>query len=166
LVDIVHNNEKLYRSVRADTDCVRFVGSLPQVSASAFNDRFQKPSVDRANLRTSPKESRKSISDGVILLCTTKIRQIDTIQVSPNIDGGPCHAFDVIHRPEEPNEDLPRGNCAHAQIEPSPQYETKSRFKKLKEALAQIANVEGWAIQPTIPSSTNQAVNAIDGQTP
>ena len=51
------------------------------------------------------------------------------------------YKIDVVPRPLPDNE-------AHAQIEPSPEYETKSVFRRLRERLAIIASEQEWEIPP------------------
>jgi hypothetical protein len=154
LASTVTNQEKLYRSVRF-TECVNVVGEPLRVSASAFNDAGQMPSVDRELLRSNPEDSKLSVTDGIIKLCTLKVRNIDFISVDATRPNDK-YAFDVIARPLSENDAPPSGNPAHAQIEPSPTYSNKSRFKKLKEALGQIADVEGWVIQPTQAANSSE----------
>ncbi|NEP76493.1 MAG: hypothetical protein F6K29_34100, partial [Okeania sp. SIO2G5] len=52
--------------------------------------------------------------------------------------------IDVIARTETEEGFKP----AHAQIEPSPEYQSKSGFKKLLERLAFLANQREWEILP------------------
>ncbi len=40
------------------------------------------------------------------------------------------------------------GNDAHAQVEHTPGTMTKNKFRKLKEALAFLANQKDWVIKP------------------
>ena len=130
----VADGELLYRSVRLSD--VRQVDSVPRLSASAFNDRDRKASVDVASLRASPGESKKNPLDGVAVLLTSEVRAVDlTVQKPPA-----SYVVDVWLRPEPDNR-------AHAQIEPTPDL-TGSRFDKLKEALVILASRRQWEVIP------------------
>lgn len=77
---------------------------------------------------------------------TSDVRKIDKVKKkSQNGADLIIYKIDVIHRPTE-------RNFAHAQIEPSPEYETKNIFRKLTESLAFLANQRikdyGWEIEP------------------
>jgi hypothetical protein len=139
----IENEELLYRSARADgSDYTNTCGCL-QVSSSAFNDRENKPSVDRSSLRTNPIEVKKSATDKVIALLTAEVRNITDVKVSGDEKDLRTHAVDALHRPilTDPK------NIAHSQIECDPEFENKSRFKKLKEALARLASKSGFVAE-------------------
>lgn len=109
------------------------------VSASAFNDRNKQPSVDRSLLKANPRLSKKDFACKVLEISCARIRRID-IEVTDKAlreDNIGRYAVDVFPRPltERPV------NLAHAQIEASPVM-TNSRFEKLKESLARIAEAE------------------------
>ena len=149
--DQVPNVEVLYRRVPSSTEYFASAPAECRLSSSAFNDRFQKPSVDLASKRAGPHETKLAESDGVVSLLTVDVRSIATIKNEGSAPGEPLvYYVDVIARPILPGNiagQLP--NLAHAQIETSPGLKTSSRFKKLKEALAQLASHRGWLIEPT-----------------
>ena len=131
----VSDDEWLHRRVRLG-ECKR-VQPPKQVSSSAFNDTGKKPSVDRAALRPAA-QTKMEASDGVVRLLTEKVRGIGIPIDAPN---PPNFEVDVWSRAEPEN-------AAHAQIEPIPNM-SSSRFYKLKEALARLAEQEDWVIEPT-----------------
>ena len=117
------------------------------ISSQAFSDRGLKPSVDRAILnKNDPSKTQVNLRDGVVSLLTSKIRKIDEVKKLAQ-DGKELTVYkiDVVHRPTETN-------FAHAQIEPSPEYETKNIFRKLTHSLAFLATQRirehGWEIDP------------------
>lgn len=143
----VANDESLYRSARKD-DIVSADGK-ERISSSAFKDKGRKPSVDRACLRASPEETKLSPTDGIIELIASEVRGITDIQINPQVDPPGFYDIDVVHRPIEADETTGRpANHAHAQIEAAPHPDTDSRFKKVKEKLAFLANRRGWLIRP------------------
>ncbi len=131
----VLDEEWLHRSVRV-SECQR-IQPPKRLSSTAFNDKGKKPSVDRAALRPAV-DSKIDASDGVVRLLTASVRGIGIPIVAPN---PPNFEVDVWVRwlPDNP---------AHAQIEPLPNM-SGSRFDKLKEALARLAEQEDWVIEPT-----------------
>lgn len=129
----VADDEWLHRSINK-TQC-RDIASV-KLSSTAFNDRYKKPSVDRAHMR-SAEQTKFSPTDGVVKLLTVNVRKVAIEQ--PDDNGN--YDVDVWSRPVG-------GNDAHAQIEPKPEM-TTSRFDKLKEALARLAAEHGWVIPPT-----------------
>lgn len=144
-LEAVGDDELLHRSVRAD-DCAIVDGRL-RISSQAFNDAKRKPSVDRKILRPNPEETRKSPTDGVAQLCAIEIRSEVRIPIDGNIQGGPVYAVDVIPRPiiSEPGS---AANPSHAQVEADPDWINDSRFKKLKDALARLAERREFALPP------------------
>lgn len=149
--DQVPDIEVLYRRVPSSTEYFTPAPGECRLSSSAFNDRSQKPSVDLASKRLGPQETRLVESDGVVSLLTVAVRSIATIKNEGSAPGEPAvYYVNVVPRPILPGNaqgQLP--NPAHAQIETSPSLKTSSRFKKLKEALAQLASRRGWLIEPT-----------------
>lgn len=128
----ITDDETLYRSVRV-TDG-RIENGCYRVSASAFNDRGQQPSVDRAALQTKgPEFSKKSPTDGILSLNAKEIRK-ERVQRN-NLD------FILDIKPDPVHD-----NQAHAVIVASPEYRNDQDFRKIKECLARLATVE---IQPT-----------------
>jgi hypothetical protein len=108
------------------------------VSANAFNDPQQKPSVDRAHLtRFDPQHTRWEQSDAIVSLMTHEVRAIRSV-IENTATGQPIgpYSFEVRPDPIQNHETLP-DNPAHAQIEADRQM-TGSAFKRLKEVLAQM----------------------------
>lgn len=142
----VYDRDELYRSVRAG-EYTTLNGKVA-FSASAFNDRERKPSVDVSSIRKDPRESRRSIADGVAKLVAGEIRGTCKIPIYDK-KGRPTgqHSVDVLHRPIE-NDPSEPDNPAHCQIECHPTIEDDNRFKRLKEALAVMANKYGWVVEP------------------
>lgn len=147
---MVGNDEILYRRVPARPECVAETDGQRIVSASAFNDRGRKPSVDRANLcGNNPSSCKNDEADGVAFLVTEHVRRIDSVRRPP-----PEQAFyrvDVVARPIPANSERGlRENPAHAQVESDPAMESDARFRKLKEALARLAR---WIVEPVFRES-------------
>lgn len=123
------------------------VNGTVRFSSTCFNDISAKVSVDRANLRTSAEEAKLSPSDGIIKLLAEDVREIGPI---PDPDGAEGYMIDVHPRPiYAGNPDGLPENISHAQIEAAPDFANQSRFKKLKEALARLAERNGWFITPS-----------------
>ena len=129
------DDEWLHRRVR-HAECHR-VQSPKLLSSSAFNDPGKRPSVDRAALRAAAL-TKVEANDGVVRLLTASVRGIGIPIAAPN---PPNFEVDVWARIEPET-------AAHAQIEPAPNM-SRSRFDKLKEALARLAETEDWVIEPT-----------------
>src|SRR6266478_5735074 len=68
----VYDYEELYRSVRPDE--YKTIEGKVNISASAFNDRERKPSVDRAWIDRDFKDIRKSPADGITKLIASEVR--------------------------------------------------------------------------------------------
>jgi hypothetical protein len=145
----VTDDELLYRSIPYTKlkDYIQQTNDGIAISSQAFSDRGLKPSVDRAILNENdPSKTQINPRDGVVSLLTSKIRKIDEVKKQSQ-DGEDLivYKIDVVHRPTETN-------FAHAQIEPSPEYETKNIFKKLTRSLAFLATQRireyGWEIAP------------------
>ncbi len=152
VTDFIANGEVLYRRV---PNAPGLYSTLPngdlRLSSTAFNDRGEKPSVDRAILRLSPEETKHEVKDGVVTLGASEIRSIVNIADTEAIDGEPLdYAIDVLYRPIlAGNPEGDAENLAHAQIEAAPAFKASSRFKKLKEALAVMASKHGWLVSPS-----------------
>jgi hypothetical protein len=70
-MDIVTDDEIIYRCVFYDRGLYRIVDQRLQLSSQAFADRNQMPSVDRATLRgNDPTQTQKNPEDGVVSLLT------------------------------------------------------------------------------------------------
>lgn len=144
---LISDDENIYRSIPNHPDMVTMVEGKPRFSSSAFNDRTQKVSVDQASLREYPEQSKMSETDGIVSLITAEVRAIDSVA---DADSGLPYRIDVIERPIiAGNPDGLPENLAHAQVESAPELSNKSRFKKLKEALARLATNRGWLIGPS-----------------
>lgn len=144
--DVVANTEVLYRSVRNDPRYFRTVDGQLRFSSQAFADRNQRPSVDRARLRQcNPLLSKKSETDGIISLVTADVRAVEINHNNPN--GPTTYKIDVYAAPiqEGPGQ---IANLAHAEIRPTPEYETPGVFRKVLERLARLADQQGWSIPP------------------
>ncbi len=145
----VTDDELLYRSIPYTKlkDYIQQTNDGIAISSQAFSDRGLKPSVDRAILNENdPSKTQINLRDGVVSLLTSKIRKIDEVKKqSQDGENLIVYKIDVVHRPTETN-------FAHAQIEPSPEYETKNIFKKLTRSLAFLATQRireyGWEIAP------------------
>jgi len=148
-ISLVADEELLYRSIPQVkfNDYIHKINEEFKVSSQAFSDRGQKPSVNRATLDDhDPTKVQVNSKDAVVSLATSDVRKIDKVKKkSQNGADLIIYKIDVIHRPTE-------RNFAHAQIEPSPEYETKNIFRKLTESLAFLANQRikdyGWEIEP------------------
>lgn len=141
--DLIPDEEWVLRSVRPESAPMREGRRL--IHSEAFNDRWMKPSVDRANLKP-PEQAKRSPRDGVLKLQVQPVRCITTVihqerQVPYKVDviARPIHANNPDGEPENP---------AHAQVEVDPEFESRSRFNKLKDALSRLAAQNGWAIEP------------------
>lgn len=152
--EIVGNDETLYRRVSFGRNLYQIVDGRLRFSSTAFNDAAgSKPSVDRAVLRTGPEETKLLNTDGVTSLVTSAVRGIAVENLTPNGKSlilSSSYQIDVLARPIVAG-GTERENLAHAQIESEPEFLTKSRFNRLKEALAQLATARGWLIEPIAP---------------
>lgn len=147
--DAVADDELLYRCIFFGRDCYQIDGKIARVSSQAFTDRKQSPSVDRAKIcGFAPTWTQKDVKDGVISLLTTEVRMIDTIVTRNDKGKIICtYKIDVYPAPivDEPNL---QDNPAHAEIRPTPEYQSRSVFRKLLERLAFLANQREWEILP------------------
>jgi len=101
-------------------------------------------------MRASTDACKQRPTDGLLLLIADEVRKILLPQM--NNKGKPTgihYQIDVIHRPVELDnpQRLPE-NPAHSQIESTPDL-NGSRFNKLKEALARLAEKHGWLVKPS-----------------
>lgn len=147
MAEVIDNTEALFRVVRNSpgVEYRTLADGTVVVCSSAFNDKARQPSVDREKLRNDPRDCAFNPDDGIIKLIAQEVREIDSVKIGP--DGELTYDIDVIHRPLEQTETLP-ANPAHAQVEYTPGEMSGSKFKKLKEALAYIANRHAWVIKP------------------
>lgn len=131
---------------RVPRESASFRDGRYQIHSEAFNDRWMKPSVDRAILRTAV-GAQRSPTDGICKLGVMGVRTITT--VIHHASQTP-YVVDVLPRPiRAGNPDNEPENPAHAQVEVDPNFENASRFKKLKDALSRLAAVNGWVIEPS-----------------
>ena len=144
----VDNGEVLYRSVRADCDEYRVDEGRLRITANAFKDSCNKPSVDRSSMRLDPRESRLGPTDGVASLVTVDVRKIGPLTIAAP-GGRVSYAVDVQHRPIQQSASDVKENLAHCQIECNPDIK-RNHFKKLKEALAYLASQRGWSVEPSV----------------
>jgi hypothetical protein len=147
LEDSVADNELLYRCVfyktSDGTKTYKVEGDKAYVSIYAFRDAASAPSVDRALLcRQNPTYTQKNTEDGVVVLICQDVRLIDSV-VQKDSKGKEEFTYKIDVLPRR----LP-DNDAHAQIEPTPTYRSKSVFRKLLERLAFLANQREWEILP------------------
>lgn len=149
--DFVQDDEVLYRSVRGkygEEYAYDNIGKL-KISSEAFRDRERKPSVDRAELKEfNPSLSKRSDTDGIISLIAADVRAIGTVKTKIQNTETTVHAVDVIYDP------IPE-NPAHSQIVVNPEFfgsKNKQRnvFKLLQFALAELAEKNGWTLEPSI----------------
>jgi hypothetical protein len=134
--ECVGADEVLHRSVRREWAVFR--GGKLTLTSQAFNDTGLKPSVDRAKMR-SAEESKRGPTDGICSLIADEVRGITTVL---HQQSKMPYEVDVKWRPILPE------NPAHAQIEVEPEFENKTRFNKLKDALCRLASERGWVIEP------------------
>lgn len=151
--DYVRNEEELYRSVRGKygEEYSYDKGKL-EISSEAFRDRDKKPSVDRAKLKgCDPSLSKRNDTDGVISLITSDVRAIGKVKTKIQNEDVVVHAVDVIYDPNPVTDPM---NDAHSQIIVKPEFfgsKNKQRnvFKLLQLALAELAQKNGWTLEPT-----------------
>ena len=149
--DYVRNEEELYRSVRGKLEEEYSYGPKGnlQISSEAFRDRDRKPSVDRAELRGyDPTLSKLSDTDGVVSLMTADARAIGIVKTKIQNEDAVVHAVDVVYDPTPENP-------AHSLIIVKPEFfgsKNKQRnvFKLLQLALAELAEKNGWTVEPSI----------------
>ncbi len=147
----VRNEEELYRSVRGELGEEYSYGPKGnlQISSEAFRDRDRKPSVDRAELREfNPTLSKLSDTDGIVSLMTANVRAIGAVETKVLNEDVVVHAVDVVYAPTPENP-------AHSQIIVKPEFfgsKNKQRnvFKLLRLALAELAEKNGWTLEPSI----------------
>lgn len=130
--------ESIFRSVGKDCFNHDSNGNL-RFSSTAFNDPSEKPSVNRACINSDPELVKRHTTHGVVTLIVGDVRSIEVPinHKDPSIN----YSVDVKHRPEV-------DNPSHAQIESAP-APTGSRFKRIKEKLAQLADSAGWTCKPS-----------------
>lgn len=144
-MDPVGADEMLLRSVGAKGWMIDLDGAIIATS-EAFHDPGFRPSVTRAGIRPEdPEATKRAPDDGVAQLATACVRAIDPSKVGDRDQ--------KLHLLQERNVDVVpdpiESNAAHALIVTSPQILKKnSAERRLRVALAQVANRHPWAIQP------------------
>lgn len=147
----VNDDEELYRRIQSDP-CLfsRQPNGLPRFSASAFNDRNNEPSVDRASIcNNNPSHTQLAVTDGVISLYAGEVRAIEPI-LQRDEKGKEVinrHKIDVKADPINDHPSL-ADNPAHAKIYAQPAFANRSVFMKLKERLAKLVSDRPWTIGP------------------
>ena len=146
---MVDDAELLYRSVRNNAEQFTIVDGTLRLSANAFNDPGCKPSVDRSSMRENPADARLSATDGVVAVSAQEVRSIGHIRVNPANDrDARAYVVDAIHRPLSAEQNNGRENSAHCQVECQPGINRTHFNKKLREALAKLAQSRGWIFDP------------------
>jgi hypothetical protein len=100
-------------------------------------------------MKVSLDECKLTSTDGLVCLIAKEVRKLELLEYDNGKPTGSNHQIDVIHRPIEPGD--PQGlpeNPAHSQIETTPAL-SGSRFNRLKEALARLAEKRGWLVKPS-----------------
>lgn len=139
---IIGDAEIVLRSIRDQSGEYTFRDGILRVSTTAFNDRDRKPSVDREIIRVIPALAKKSDTDGVLSLVVSDVRLISNVKTN-DPKGRPVaeHSVDVTPDPID-------GNVSHCLIICRPALHNETVFKKLKEALARLAERGGWRVPP------------------
>jgi hypothetical protein len=143
----VSNDELLFRRVPNKPENLKSENGICTVGASAFNSPDRRPSVNRARFLPDPRDTQMDPSDGVLSLLAIEIREIGSVALEPPAVGH----FKVLVEPRPiyaNNREGEPENLSHAQIETDPPMDSPSRFRKLKEALARLANRRPWLIEP------------------
>ena len=139
----VEGYERLYRSVRLrDVEFGEDGSARPKLSA--FFDRADRPSVNRATLGATPSGTREADGDGVLELVADEVRALDAAQrLNDKKVVLSEHAYEVEPEP------IP-DNAAHAvvlAVPPMPACPGRLRDKWC-EALKRLAWKRGWLLAP------------------
>ena len=156
--DIVRDDEGLYRRVPAELKGIAYsvVSGQFKILPAAFRDKYSTPSVYRVELinhdATLP---QGKVADGVVEIITIHIRQIGSVVTKHEGKVIRKHSVDVIADPIVGTNSILL-NSAHALIVINPNnFESKNKkrnaFDLLKIALSNLANENGWIIEPTPP---------------
>jgi hypothetical protein len=146
-LDRVKDEEMLFRCVFFGRNLYKVQpDGVVRLSSQAFADQNTEPSVDRAVLcNNDPSWTQKDEQDGVVSLITIDVRRVSVSGQNPKpARDEPIeiqYNIDVVPDPFQDNE-------AHAVVRPTPPYQTKSVFRRVREALARIAEGYGWVIPP------------------
>jgi hypothetical protein len=145
----VENNEILHRSVPCDA--VVWTPDGWHLTSEAFNDRGMAPSVDRRAIRPLAEESKLSPTDGIAQLLAAEVRECDQVVHNPDVPAPEQVRYKLDVEPDPIREGNAEGrvpNLSHALIKSAPTVASKSRFKKIKEALCRLARRREWVIRP------------------
>jgi len=137
----VNDDEELFRRIPTYQALIRVEDGKIRLSASAFNDRFKQPSVNRKIILPNPSNTQEDPSDGVIFLIAEAIRNIAGM-VRRNNRGviEERYVIDIIPDPIINRLDE-EDNPAHALIVSDPDGIRGESFNRLKEALALLGPV-------------------------
>ena len=142
--ELLSDEEWVFRRVPRESVPIR--EGRYQIHSEAFNDRWKKPSVDRAAMKSAV-EAQMAPTDGICTLHVAVVRSITTVVHQGT---NKPYQVDVLPRPiKAGNPENEPVNLAHSQVEVDPEFENASRFKKLKDALSRLAGERGWVIEPT-----------------
>lgn len=157
LENSIGDDELLYRCVVPGGGRVEWSDGEVKASTQAFFDRSYRISVDRAHLcGNNPAHTQVEPGDHVCRLRAGDVRRINTVQSFEPDGKTVARNYDVRVEPDPVAEDHARNqkaNPAHAVIfaHPHPEVGLKSVFRRLREALAQLAVwEEGFA--PAAPN--------------
>ena len=128
--DYIDNDEELYRRIelnelntKTPPHYIEKASGEIKIESTAFLGG-ERPSVDRAKLRSKPEDTKKNVTDGIISVTAEDVRSI-SIQ---------DYTTDVEHAPLE-------NNVAHSEIflNSNRNGVSKGALSKLRRALADIA---------------------------
>lgn len=141
--ELVLDSEILYRRVVYGSSYEYTENGEPVVTQTAFSDPKKQPSVDRALLcNHDPSRTQgKDLRNGVVSLITAEVRAIGDI--STNSAPLVKHTIDVIYVP------ILDENLAHAEIRAAPEIASDKVFRRLRVALAILAQKRKWEIYPS-----------------
>lgn len=128
----VSDEEELYRRIRnLQGYYVVENGKCSHISSQAFSDRGQRISVNRADLcDKNPSRVQNEDDDAVVSILTEIVR---VIELSGEGENKKTFLYKIDVEPK-PLQDNP----AHAEIFATPDYATKSTFRRLCEKLSRL----------------------------
>ncbi len=143
-VDLVADEELVYRSVPEGRNWVKLVDGACKPSAQAFNDKGHQPSVDRAKLLDhDPVRAKMHASDGILQLKAGDVRHEKVIKTEKQSGQPEVKITLTVDIVPDPTKERP----AHALVKFHPLPGGTSNFEKLKERLALLSS---WAPQAEI----------------
>ncbi|GER86535.1 hypothetical protein KDW_06970 [Dictyobacter vulcani] len=143
----IEDHEVLFRRVPNTPDYIVRREGMVRISSQAFSDRYYRPSVDRAILReNNPKLCQQNATDAVVSIIARDVRGIEGILKNNGNEPPQQYIIDIEYVPIENVPGKP-DNIAHAEIFTDPICD-KNIFRKLKERLAQLANLRLWDVDP------------------